>query len=100
MSAPAEVRNAAVEAILARGPKHAAQRIVLLELAVAADPATRIASMPMCELASAAGVCERYARMVISDLEADGWLRRRIGRGRGRANTYELNIEIATEGQA
>ena len=99
MSAREEIRAAAVEAILARGPKHAAQRILLLELAVAADPATRTTTIAMPQLAAAACVSERYARMICRDLETDGWLQRQIGRGRGRVNTYTVNLDLQLEAQ-
>lgn len=72
-----------------QGPSNGAERLVLLALADFCDDAGRCWPA-MATIAAKACVTERGARNIVRRLEADGWLKTQVGRGRGGCNTYQL----------
>lgn len=73
------------------GPSNGAERLVLLALADFCDDAGRCWPA-MATIAAKACVTERGARNIVRRLEADGWLKTQVGRGRGGCNTYQVLI--------
>lgn len=71
------------------GPSNGAERLVLLALADFCDDAGRCWPA-MATIAAKACVTERGARNIVRRLEADGWLKTQVGRGRGGCNTYQV----------
>lgn len=74
-----------------KGPGNGAERLVLLALADFCDDAGRCWPA-MATIAAKACVTERGARNIVRRLEADGWLKTEIGRGRGGCNSYQVLI--------
>ena len=71
------------------GPSNGAERLVLLALADFCDDAGRCWPA-MATITAKACVTERGARNIVRRLEADGWLKTQVGRGRGGCNTYQV----------
>lgn len=71
------------------GPANGTERMLLLALADHCDDAGR-AFPSMAGLADKACVTERGARQIMRRLEADGWVKTRIGGGRGGKNQYQI----------
>ena len=74
-----------------KGPGNGAERLVLLALADFCDDAGRCWPA-MATIAAKACVTERGARNIVRRLEADGWLKTQVGRGRGGCNTYQILV--------
>jgi hypothetical protein len=74
-----------------KGPDNGAERLVLLALAEFCGDAGRCWPA-MATTAGNACITERGARNIVRPLEADGWLKTEIGRGRGGRNSYQILI--------
>jgi hypothetical protein len=74
------------------GPENGTERMLLLALADHCDDAGH-AYPSMAGLAQKACVTERGARQIMRRLEADGWVKTRIGGGRGGKSQYHILME-------
>jgi hypothetical protein len=75
-----------------RGPANGTERMLLLALADHCDDAGH-AYPSMAGLASKACVTERGARLIMRRLESGGWVKTKVGGGRGGKSQYQILME-------